>query len=199
MLGLAKAHAKEVFALNVGDTYLLPPACARAESLRCADLPQLHNYAEVRGEPALLDAIAADLAARDRPVPRELLQVTSGATSGLDLVCRTLLAPGDEAIVLAPFWPLIRGIVSAAGATPVDLPFFTELHKPDFDLERALTQALTPRTAALYLNTPHNPTGVILDAQQLDVIARFVTRHDLWLVCDEAQDDLGFRPGGTAS
>ena len=192
LLGLAKAHAKEVFALNVGDTYLLPPEPARAESLRCVDLPQLHNYAEVRGEPVLLDAIASDLAARDRPVAHERIQVTSGATSGLDLICRTLLSAGDEAIVLAPFWPLIRGVVSATGATAVELPFFTELHKPDFDLERALEAALTPRTAALYLNTPHNPTGVILDDAQLTAIARFVTRHDLWLFCDEAYDQLFF-------
>ncbi len=193
LLGLAKAHAKEVFALNVGDTYLLPPRNARAESLRAADLPQLHNYAEVRGEPVLLDAIARNLAARDRPVARERIQVTSGATSGLDLVCRTLLSTGDEAIVLAPFWPLIRGVVAAAGATAVELPFFTELHKPDFDLERALEQALTARTTALYLNTPHNPTGVILDHAQLAAVARFVTRHDLWLLCDEAYDQLFFR------
>ncbi len=192
LLGLAQAHAKEVFALNVGDTYLLPPDSARAEALHCADLPQLHNYAEVRGEPVLLDAITKDLAGRGRPVPRERIQVTSGATSGLDLVCRTLLSAGDEAIVLAPFWPLIRGVISAAGARPVELPFFTELHKPDFDLERALETALTPRTAALYLNTPHNPTGVILDQAQLDAVARFVTRHDLWLFCDEAYDQLFF-------
>lgn len=194
LLGLAQQHAPEVFALNVGDTYLQPPPRARAEALACADLPRLHNYADVKGEPVLRDAIVADLAARDRPVARELLQVTSGATSGLDIVFRTLLSPGDEAIVLAPFWPLIRGIVTATGATAVELPFFTELHKPDFDLERALEQACSLRTTALYLNTPHNPTGVVLDVQQLDAVARFVTRHDLWLVCDEAYAQLFFGP-----
>jgi len=192
LLGLAKAHAREVFALNVGDTFLLPPECARSESLSVVDLPQLHNYADVRGEPVLIDAIVRDLASRDRPVEREHLQVTSGATSGLDLIARTLLSPGDEAIVLAPFWPLIRGVVSATGATAVELPFFTELAKPDFDLERALEGALSPRTTALYLNTPHNPTGVVLEREQLDAIARFITRHDLWLICDEAYDQLFF-------
>lgn len=190
LLGVARSHAAEVFPLHVGDTFLLPPARARAEALCCADLPHLHNYAPVQGEPALLDALAADLSARARPVPREHIQVTSGATSGLDLVCRTLLSAGDEVIVLAPFWPLIRGVVSAAGATPVELAFFTELARPDFDLERALASALSPRTSALYLNTPHNPTGVILDAQQRDAIARFVERHNLWLLCDEAYDQL---------
>lgn len=192
LVDLAKNHTQEVFALNVGDTFLLPPEAARAESLRAADLPQLHNYAEVRGEPVLLKAIEADLRARDRPVASERLQVTSGATSGLDLVCRTLLSAGDEVIVLAPFWPLIRGVVSASGATPVELPFFTELSKPSFDMEAALASALSPRTTAIYLNTPHNPTGVILDADQLSAIAKFAARHELWIFCDEAYDQLWF-------
>jgi len=192
LLDLAKNHAPEVFALNVGDTFMLPPEAARAESLRTADLPQLHNYAEVRGEPVLLKAIEADLRARDRPVPADRIQVTAGATSGLDLICRTLLSPGDEVIVLAPFWPLIRGVVSASGATAVELPFFTELGKADFDLEAALASVVTPRTTAIYLNTPHNPTGVILDRNQLSAIAAFAERHDLWILCDEAYDQLWF-------
>jgi N-succinyldiaminopimelate aminotransferase len=61
LLALAQAHAPETFALNVGDTYLLPPECARAEHLHTKDLPGLHNYAAVQGEPALLDAIVEDL------------------------------------------------------------------------------------------------------------------------------------------
>src|SRR5690606_38700681 len=116
LAALAREHASEVFALNVGDTYLPPPACARAESQLLERLPTLHNYADVQGEPLLLDAIEALHTARERPIPRSTVQVTVGATSGLDLACRALVAPGDEVIVLAPFWPLIRGIVSACGA-----------------------------------------------------------------------------------
>jgi N-succinyldiaminopimelate aminotransferase len=116
--------------------------------------------------------------------------VTSGATSGLDIVARTLLSPGDEVIVLAPFWPLIRGIVSAAGAVPVELPFFTELRKPGFDLRAALSGALSARTVALYVNHPHNPSGVVLRADEMEVLADFVTAHGLWLLSDEAYERL---------
>jgi N-succinyldiaminopimelate aminotransferase len=118
--------------------------------------------------------------------------VTAGATSGLDLICRTLLRAGDEVIVLAPFWPLIRGIVSAAGGVPIELPFFTELRKPGFDLRATLEGALTPRTAALYVNHPHNPTGVVLRPHELRQLAELAAAHGLWLISDEAYERLAF-------
>jgi N-succinyldiaminopimelate aminotransferase len=192
LLTLAETHAEEIFTLNVGDTYRLPPAPARIEALAGESFPGLYNYAAVQGDPELLAAITSDLAARGRDVPRELIQVTSGATSGLDIACRTLLVPGDEVIVLAPFWPLIRGIVSATGATPVELPFFTELRKPGFDLRAALAGALSPRTVALYVNHPHNPSGVVLRADELEVLADFVASHGLWLLSDEAYERLHY-------
>jgi N-succinyldiaminopimelate aminotransferase len=192
LLALAETHAAEVFPLNVGDTYRLPPPCARTEALPSESVPRLYNYASVQGEARLLDAIVGDLAARGRPVSRERIQVTAGATSGLDLTCRTLLSAGDEVIVLAPFWPLIRGIVSATGAVPVELPFFTRLREPGFDVGAALHGALGPRTVAIYVNHPHNPTGTVLRAQELEAIARFVAAQGLWLISDEAYERLHF-------
>jgi N-succinyldiaminopimelate aminotransferase len=207
LLTLAEAHAPEVFALNVGDTSRPPAFSPRPSSLDAHDAsasgasclastsaknPRLYNYAAVQGDPLLLDAIVADLARRDRPVARERIQVTAGATSGLDLVFRTLLVPGDEVIVLAPFWPLVRGIVSAAGGVAVELPFFTELRKSGFDLRSALERVVTPRTVALYVNHPHNPTGVVLRPDEQQAIAAFVAERDLWLVSDEAYEHLYF-------
>jgi N-succinyldiaminopimelate aminotransferase len=200
LLTLAEAHASEVFALNVGDTSR-PPAFSCGQSTPdptqpsasgSAKNPRLYNYAAVQGDPLLLDAIVADLERRGRPVTRERIQVTAGATSGLDLVFRSLLAPGDEVIVLAPFWPLVRGIVSAAGGVPVELPFFTELRKPGFDLRSALASVVTPRTVALYVNHPHNPSGVVLRPDEQESIATFVAERELWLVSDEAYEHLYF-------
>src|SRR4249920_606499 len=78
LLALAETHAKEVFPLNVGDTYRLPPAPARVEALHSERLAGLYNYAPVHGDPELLAAITQDLAARGRPVESALIQVTSG-------------------------------------------------------------------------------------------------------------------------
>lgn len=192
LLALARGSGNEVFALNVGDTYREPPECGSVSALAAERFAGMHRYAEVRGEPALLDAIALDLARRGRPVAREQLQVTAGGTSGLDLACRALLRPGDELIVLAPYWPLIRGIISACGAVPVELPLFTELRKPGFDLRAALASVLTPRTSAIYVNSPNNPTGLVLSEHENEQLAAFVREHELWLISDEAYERLHY-------
>lgn len=179
------------YPLHVGDTYLDPPTCARAESQRLADHPRLHCYSPVQGEPALLDAIAAKLARRSGVAPdRDCLQVMSGATGGLAVISTALLQPGDEVLLPSPFWPLIRGIIRSRGAVPVEVPLWTRLQEPGFDPVAALRAAITPRTVALYLNTPHNPTGQVLDAATLDALGALAAAHDLWVLSDEVYEEL---------
>lgn len=187
----ARTNAGKVYALQVGDTWLEPPECARAEAQRTADHPRLHAYAPVQGEPALLDAIQARLLARDgERVERDDVQVMLGATAGLAVVLDTLLDPGDEVIVLAPYWPLIRGMVASRGAVPVEVPFFDRLGSPGFDPEAALGRAVTPRTAAIYVNTPNNPTGRVLPPEVVSAVARLARMHGLWVVSDDVYEDL---------
>jgi N-succinyldiaminopimelate aminotransferase len=187
----ARAHEGPVYALQVGDTWLEPLELARAEAQRSADHPRLHAYAPVQGEPALLDAVQARLLARDgERVQRDDVQVMLGATAGLSVVVDTLLDPGDEVVVLAPYWPLIRGIVASRGAVPVEVPFFDRLGQSGFDPEAAVARAITPRTSALYVNTPNNPTGRVLPAEVLAALARLARRHGLWVVADEVYEDL---------
>ena len=179
--------------LNVGDTWLEPPPAARAEAQRTADHPLMHTYAAPHGEPALLDSVRERLAGRSPfPVERGCIQITAGATSGISVACQTILDPGDEVLLPSPFWPLIRGIIASRGAVPVQIAFFTRLDEPGFDPEAALEAAVTPRTAAIYLNTPHNPTGRILTEAQVEAFARVARRHDLWLLADEAYEDLWY-------
>lgn len=188
---LAKERGKPVHPLHVGDTYLEPLAAAMAEAQRTAEHARLHNYAPVQGEPMLLDAIEAHLAKRaGYSVDRERVQVVSGATAGLSVVSEALLDPGDEVILPSPFWPLIRGIIQKRGAVAVEVPLFHRVGDPDFDVEAALEAAVTPRTAALYLNSPHNPTGAILSDAQLAAFARVAARHDLWVLGDEVYESL---------
>jgi N-succinyldiaminopimelate aminotransferase len=189
----AKARAGRVFALQVGDTWRDPPACARAEAQRSADHPRLHAYSPVVGEPVLLDALEARLRGRHGvAVPRDGLQVMLGATGGLAVVVDTLVDPGDEVIVLAPYWPLIRGMVASRGATPVEVPFFDRLGAPGFDPEASVARAISPRTAAIYVNTPNNPTGRVIPADVVDAIARLARAHDLWVISDDVYEDLAY-------
>ncbi len=187
----ARARGGRVHALQVGDTWLEPPAVMRAEAARTAEHPRLHGYAPVQGEPALLAAITAHLARRGGvEVDVEQVQVTCGGTAGLSVVVQALLDPGDEVLLPSPFWPLARGIVASRGAVPVQVPLFTRLDAPGFDVEAALERAVTPRTAAVYLNTPNNPTGRVLPPAALAAFARVAARHDLWVLCDEAYEEL---------
>jgi N-succinyldiaminopimelate aminotransferase len=181
----------EVAPLHVGDTYLSPPAVARAEHLAEQAHPGLHRYAPVQGVPELLRAIQARLLARSGlQVPLENLQVMAGATAGLNVVGQVLFDPGDEMLLPAPFWPLARGIAAVRGAKAVEVPFFTELGRADFDPEAALERAVTERTVAIYVNTPHNPTSQVLSDDVLAAIGRVAARHDLWILADEAYQDL---------
>jgi N-succinyldiaminopimelate aminotransferase len=187
----AGGRPDRTFPLHVGDTYLDPPPGARAEAQRVADHPRLHNYAPVQGEPALLAAVARRLAARRGVrVDPDCIQVMPGATAGLAIVAAALLDPGDEVVLPSPFWPLIRGIIASRGCTPVEVPFFTRLETPGFDAEAALEAAIGPRTVALYVNSPHNPTGRILRGEVVDAVARVAARHDLWVLADEAYEEL---------
>ncbi|HEX7624729.1 MAG TPA: pyridoxal phosphate-dependent aminotransferase [Anaeromyxobacteraceae bacterium] len=183
--------SEPIFPLHVGDTWLEPPPGARAEAQRTADHPRLHNYAPVQGEPALLAAIRHRTSTRHGvDLDPACIQVMPGATTGLAIVVAALLDPGDELLLPSPFWPLIRGIAATRGCQAVEVPFFTRLDEPGFDPEAALERAVTPRTAALYVNTPHNPTGRVLPEAIVAAVARVAQRHDLWVLADAAYEDL---------
>ena len=187
----ARSHRGPVYALQVGDTWLEPPEFARAEAQRAADHPRLHAYSPVQGEPDLLEAIQARLLARDgERVERDDIQVMLGATAGLAVVIDTIFDPGDEVIILAPYWPLIRGMIASRGAVPVEVPFFDRLGRPGFDAEAAVARAVGPRTAGIYVNTPNNPTGRVIPAEVVTAVARLARRHGLWVLSDDVYEDL---------
>ncbi|HEX2675980.1 MAG TPA: pyridoxal phosphate-dependent aminotransferase [Polyangiales bacterium] len=189
-----------LYPLHVGDTYLEPLPLARAEAQVTSSRAKLHTYSPVQGEPELLRAIADKVARRSGvQLDIENLQVMSGATAGLGVVCTALLDPGDEVILPAPFWPLIRGIIRSRGAKAVEVPLFTQLADPSFDAVAAIERAITPRTVAIYVNTPHNPTGAMLPERVLAGIAELAKRHDLWLLSDEVYEDVYFTPDAPPS
>lgn len=190
-----RAHANnaEVFPLHVGDTYREPVAAARAERQLSEEHPGLHAYAPVQGEPSAIDAFVDYVQARHgEALDRELVQLMSGATAGLSIVSQVLLEPGDEVLLPSPFWPLSRGIIATKGAVPVEVPFYTRLGEPGFDPEAALQGAVTERTVALYINTPNNPSGRVLCEHSIAAMLRVAKRHDLWVFCDEAYEEIYF-------
>ena len=116
-------HVGETYPLHVGDTWMEPAAGCRMEDLTVAEHPGMHRYASVHGLPALLDAIVeSERAATGLALERADVLVTAGATGGLGAVAGAILEPGDEVLILAPYWPLIEGIVRSFHGTPVPVP-----------------------------------------------------------------------------
>jgi N-succinyldiaminopimelate aminotransferase len=195
-----EAPPARIYPLNVGDTYIDPLPAAQAEAQKTVSHPRMHNYSPVQGEPALLDAVVDKVRRRSGvTLEREHVQVMNGATSGLGVVCTALLSPGDEVLLPSPYWPLIRGIIEYRGATPVEVPLWTRLGEPGFDAVAALDAAVTARTTAIYLNSPHNPTGRVLPDAVVEGIARLAARHGLWVITDEVYEDLWYGDAPPAS
>lgn len=189
VLGRLAACTGEAYPLHVGDTYLEPAAGSHMGDLSVADHPGMHRYAPPQGLPALVDAVVERLRARTGvPLERENVFVAGGATSGLACVVGSIVTPGDEVAILAPHWPLIEGHVRMAGGVPVDVPFFGAVDSRELAVS-AVEAALTPRTVALYVNTPSNPTGHVVPRAWLEGLVGVARRHDLWLLFDEVYED----------
>lgn len=185
----AASRAGEVFHFNVGDTWMEPPEGCHMQDLATAAHPGMHRYAPIQGLPALLDAVAARVQARTGvPTGREHVLIGAGVTGLLDAAARALVAPGDEVMILAPHWPLVAGAVRGVHGVAVPVPFFGDVQTIDEALAR-LDAYRTPRTVALYLNTPSNPTGRVLPARWVDAIAGWAARSRLWIWADEVYED----------
>jgi N-succinyldiaminopimelate aminotransferase len=186
-------HAGPLFPLHVGDTWLEPLAGTRMEDLREADFPGLHRYGPTGGEAKLVDALVQKLAERNRlAVEREQVLVTAGATSGLACAVSALCDPGEEVLICAPFWPLIRGIVRAQRATPVEVSFFDRF-ATSAEALAALDARRTSRSVALYFSNPSNPSGRVLAPEWVEALAGWARRHDLWILSDEVYEEFVYR------
>jgi N-succinyldiaminopimelate aminotransferase len=179
--------------LHVGDTWMAPFEGARMEDLREAEHPGLHRYSETRGVPELIDAIVEKARSRNAlRCEREGVLVTAGATGALGSALGAIASPGDEVLILSPFWPLIRGIVEAFRARPIEVPFFDRVASAS-DAVEAVRAHLTPKSVALYVSTPSNPTGQVLPRSWLESLAELASREGLWLLSDEVYEDYVYR------
>ena len=122
--------------------------------------------------------------------------VTSGATHALSIVFQALLSPGDEILLLSPYWmmvPRMLGLVE--GARWRSMPAYLDLMAGTLGpaaLADRLRANLRPQTRGIYLNTPNNPTGAVLSRADLEAVAEVAREHDLWVVSDEAYEHIVF-------
>jgi N-succinyldiaminopimelate aminotransferase len=182
-------HRGPVYPLHVGDTWMEPPVGCRMEDLRVADHPGMHRYTAPQGMPALLAAVAQAVERRSGvPTAPDEVLIAAGATGALGAAVGALVTPGEEVLLLAPYWPLIAGIVRSFHGMPVAVPFVGEVASAQ-DAVALIERHRTARTVALYLNTPNNPSGRTLPAEQVAALLGWAREHDLWVLADEVYED----------
>ena len=176
--------------LTIGEPDLDTPENIRAAAAAALAAGKTH-YAPNQGIPALRQAIAAYETARGHAVTADRVLVTVGATQALYTALTGLLEPGDEVIIPVPGFVLYESIVLAAGAVPK----FLDISKSGFQIRReALSELITPRTKAIVLNSPNNPTGTVLDEGSIAAVKEAVLGKDIALICDNVYQLLSDIP-----
>lgn len=187
-----QTHQGPSYPLHVGDTWMEPAEGCRMEDLRVADHPGMHKYTAPQGLPSLLAAVAQRVEERSGvPTTPDNVLIAAGATGALGAAAGAILTPGDEVLILAPFWPLISGIVRSFHGEPVAVPFMGEVSTPAEAVAR-VECFRTERTVALYLNTPNNPSGLLIPREQIAALVDWAAQHDLWVISDEVYEDYQY-------
>ena len=191
----AEIGADKVFDFSIGSPSVPAPAALDAALARLlqGDSVELHAYTAAPGLMSFRRAIAADLNRRfDAGVETEGVFVTCGASAGLSICAHALMNPGDKAVAFAPFFPEYQVFAESAGGQLVSVPPAAGL-QPDLD---ALEQCLDEKTVLVIINTPNNPSGVVLSAESLARLSEILRAaektfgHPIYLVSDEPYREL---------
>jgi aspartate aminotransferase len=191
-LMLAARNGTKVYRFESGDpSFSIAPHVRKAAEAALA--AGKTHYIPNNGIPELREALAQKLQRRNGiAATADEIFITNGAMHALYVLFATLLTAGDEVIVPDPMWTEVVENIRLAGGIAKAIPV-TSAHDYAYD-PRAIEAAINPATVAIFLNTPHNPTGAVLDETSLREIVRIARAHDLWIVSDEAYEDVVFAP-----
>jgi arginine:pyruvate transaminase len=183
-------RGEDVIVLSIGESDIDTPAAIVDEGVR--SLRAGHTrYAPMAGTEQLRSAIAAHVGAlAQTELDPARVVFFPGAQAALFAVCQCILGPGDEVIVPEPTYVTYEAVIGATGAAIVHVPLPPErgFHIDPADVARAIT----PRTRAVLLTSPHNPTGAVMTRDELEAIGELCRAHDLWLVADEVYAELTY-------
>lgn len=192
IFGVISRLARENGAVNLGQGFPDFDGPEWLKDIAYKKMQEGHNqYAPFHGTPNLRQEISAYYKKfyQLNYDPENEVTVTVGATEAIYLVITALINPGDEVIVLEPFYDSYVASIKMAGGIPVPVT----MHAPDFSVDaKELKAAITPRTKLLILNNPHNPTGKVWAKEELMSVARLAIDNDLYLMSDEVYEFLVF-------
>jgi len=187
------ASGTKVCRLESGDPSFEPPAHV-IEAIAAAARAGKTHYVPNAGIPELRAALAHK-ARHVNGIPvasNENVFVTHGAMHALFATFHVLLDEGDEVIIPDPMWTEVAENIRLARGRAVAVPL---RYEDDYEYDpAAIEAAVTPRTRAIFINTPHNPTGAVLSHATITAIIDIARRHDLWIVSDEAYEHVIYQP-----
>ncbi|OYZ39472.1 MAG: aminotransferase [Novosphingobium sp. 16-62-11] len=183
--------SRQTGAINLGQGFpdgAPPPALL--EALARASMERSHQYPPMAGIPELRRAVAAFYARTQAlDLPPESVIVTSGATEAVASAILAVVQPGDEVLLFSPAYDAYAPLVRRAGGVPVFIALQPPLWRYD---HAAIEAAISPRTRALVLNDPLNPTGTVASPSDLAMLAQLCVTHDLFAICDEVWENVRF-------
>lgn len=189
-----KAEGRPVISFAAGEPDFPTPAHVVEAALAAVKDPANHRYTPAAGLPALREAIA-EKTLRDSgwAVTPSQVVVTNGGKQAVYQACATLLDPGDEMLLPAPYWTTYPEAISLAGGTPVVV-----FAGADQDYKVTVDQleaARTPNTKALMFVSPSNPTGAVMTLEETRAIGEWAAEHGIWVIADEIYQNLVYEGG----
>lgn len=195
-----KKSGVKVYHLNIGQPDVKTPDCFM-DAIRAFDADVL-MYQQSQGDIKFLESIC-DYYKREYDVeykPTDIV-VTMGASEALTMTFTTILDPGDEILIAEPFYSNYQTFVLMSGGVIKPIPTSSK-DGYRYASKEKLESALTEKTKAIVCINPGNPTGLALTAEEMDVVADFAIKHDLWLIADEAYREYvydGMKPRSFAN
>ena len=182
-----RAEGLQVHALHGGEPYFETPDDIKYAAIKALGDNYTH-YAPSSGVLQLRVALVEKLAAKNSiNVTADEVIATVGGSQGLYAAFQSVLDPGDDALVFSPYWTPIGDLVTGAQARPLLVPTITARRN---GIRKTLEQFSTPKTRAIYYNTPQNPSGLVFTRSEAEEVATFAIERDLIVIADEAYEDL---------
>ena len=182
-----RADGLQVHPLHGGEPYFETPEDIKYAAVKALVENHTH-YAPSSGVLPLRKALAEKLTHKNHiQASTDEVIVTVGGSQGLYAAFQSVLDPGDDALVFSPYWTPIGDLVTGAQARPLLVPTITARRN---GIRKTLEQFSTPKTRAIYYNTPQNPSGLVFTRAEAEEVAAFAIKRDLVVIADEAYEDL---------
>ena len=184
-------QGKKIQYLNIGDPVLYgfqPPDYVKEALIKAIQKGE-NYYAPSEGLPELRDLISQKEHKKGLSVSSDDILVTNGVSEGLDMIMSSIVEEGDEVLLPGPYYPPYASYIRLHGGIPIEFAVDLDNSTPDIDDIRS---KITPKTIAICLISPNNPTGVVFNEKALKDLVDVANENNLYIICDEIYDQIVF-------